>query len=51
MVKKALAATEPVAVVTCGASHDLTAAIRAADSDAEYYRVTVRAFEEAAPRR
>jgi hypothetical protein len=51
MVKKALAAAEPVAVITCGASHDLTAAIHAADNDAEYYRVTVRVFEEAAKRR
>jgi hypothetical protein len=51
MVKKALAAAAPVAVITCGASHDLTAAIRAADNDAEYYRVTVRGFEEAAGRR
>jgi hypothetical protein len=51
MVKKALAAAEPVAVITCGASHDLTAAIRASDNDAEYYRVTVRGFEEAAGRR
>jgi hypothetical protein len=51
MVKKALAAAVPVAIIICGASHDLTAAIRAADNDTEYYRVAVRGFEEAAQRR
>jgi hypothetical protein len=35
MVKKTLAAVTPIAIITCGASHDLTAAIRVADNNAE----------------
>jgi hypothetical protein len=46
MIKKALAAG-PVAVIVCGGSHDLSAAVLRADQTAEYIRVATRGYEEA----
>jgi hypothetical protein len=46
MVKKAMAAS-PVAVIICGGSHDLSAAVLQADQTAEYIRVVTRGYLEA----
>jgi hypothetical protein len=46
MAKKALAAAGPLAVIICGGSHDLAAALQG--QDCEYLRVWVRGYAEAA---
>jgi hypothetical protein len=46
MVQKALAAG-PVAVICCGGSHDLSAAVLWADQAAQHIRVTTRGYLEA----